>query len=139
MRKATCLSLAIAICGGLLFASVAIGAKIAGTTGPDDLFGTPKHDHIAGAAGADKIQGLGRGDRLHGDSGQDKVLGQTGDDKLYAGNGIADILRGGLGGDYLNAKDHHNDDLVRGGVGFDICVLDRDDTATSCEVIQGGQ
>ena len=82
-----------------------------GTSGADDLRGTPSRDVIAAGAGDDRISGAGGEDvicagaghdRADGGSADDRVEGGSGDDSLR-GAGGRDILVGGSGRDRCDA------------------------------------
>jgi Ca2+-binding RTX toxin-like protein len=79
------------------------GLTINGTTGDDQLVGTPRADSIYGFAGNDYIVGAGKGaDHLYAGNGNDEIYGGTGDDTIDGGAG-ADIIDGGGGADAITA------------------------------------
>ncbi|NJO44636.1 MAG: S8 family serine peptidase [Oscillatoriales cyanobacterium RM2_1_1] len=93
----------------LNFGNYSLITTIDGTSGNDELVGTPGKDRMQGFAGNDKVFGLededtlqgGRGnDALFGGDDNDNLSGNTGNDRLYgeAGN---DQLRGNAGNDQL--------------------------------------
>ncbi len=90
MRRATLLT-AMAVLILAIGAGIAYAATIQGTSGPDDLVGTPERDTIYGYKGTDMLEGL---------AGTDTLQGGAGPDKLYGGAG-ADVLRGRDGDDEL--------------------------------------
>lgn len=82
---------------------------IAGTDGPDDIFGLAgndtlrggdKSDFLYGGAGNDVLEGEGGLDRLWGGDGRDRLFGGDGNDTLWGGKG-ADVLFGGAGSDVI--------------------------------------
>jgi Ca2+-binding RTX toxin-like protein len=81
---------------------------------------------VAGVAYADRIAGNNRDNDLFETSGDDRMLGKDGADVLDANNfgGEEDVLLGGDGNDRLLANDGDTEDDLRGGKGFDICVVD---------------
>lgn len=87
---------------------VAIGRDVAGTAGPDTLFG---------ATGDDRLRGLGGDDTLTGLDGHDMLLGGAGSDVLDGGPG-RDIAAGGAGAD--RADGGAEADLLMGGAGADL-------------------
>jgi Ca2+-binding RTX toxin-like protein len=96
---------------------------ITGTKDSDYLPGTRRDDTICGLGGADIIVGRSGGDILRGGGGADHITG----------NGGTDTLQGDRGDDILDTQDGVNaNDLAHGGLGRDVCVLDRRDTAVSC-------
>ena len=90
---------------------------IDGTSGDDELRGTPRADVINGGAGDDTIYGRAGNDRLNGDDGDDELFGGSGNDQLNGGAGD-DALHGGAGNDELDGGD--GDDVLNGGAGRDI-------------------
>jgi Tol biopolymer transport system component len=74
-----------------------------GTVG-DVLNGGPGNDHLDGTMGPDRITDAGR------DSGDDYISGWSGDDDIVGWDGVLD------------------NDVVGGGDGFDVCVVDNTDT-----------
>ncbi|HKP19675.1 MAG TPA: hypothetical protein VJT84_14460 [Gaiellaceae bacterium] len=96
---------------------------LSGTDGPDTLTGTP---------GGDKICGLGGDDVIRGGGGDDIILGGDGRDTLDGGSGD-DWLFGAAGDDTIAAR-YGGRDIVDGGPGFDVSVVDsRMDTVTDVE------
>lgn len=79
-------------------------------SGAVDSFVTPTAPQ--GAAIGVKIFGRGGSDNLSGGGGSDKLRGNQGDDQLNGGNGD-DFLRGGSGSDVLNGGGGH--DYLNGG------------------------
>jgi hypothetical protein len=70
--------------------------------------------------------------------GNDTLIGRGGNDVLDANNCRPDVgpdvdrLRGNSGNDWLLANDGDTSDRLRGGAGFDTCVVDR-----RAEVVRG--
>lgn len=114
---------------------------IRGTSGNDELEGTPGADVICGFGGNDTIEGRGGGDELRGNvgidtlsgnGGNDLILGGVGADRLFANIG-EDRLFGQRGNDFLNTGDGDSNDLANGGANTDTCQTDPGDTRVSCE------
>jgi Ca2+-binding RTX toxin-like protein len=93
------------------------GVELAGTDGPDWLYGSWGKDRIDGGAGDDNLDGMQGNDVLLGGAGNDQLRGGDGDDLLDGGAGN-DILEGGFGNDVLIGADGH--DQLNGGDGDDI-------------------
>jgi Ca2+-binding RTX toxin-like protein len=94
---------------------------------------------FATAAYAATIEGNNNNNVLHETAGSDILRGFGGNDTLDANNfgGDEDILRGGSGNDVLLANDGDSMDLLFGGPGFDICVVDdRSEIGGGCEKIR---
>ncbi len=104
---------------------------IYGFGGNDRLTGGPGNDILCGGAGRDTLLGGAGNDALSGGPGDDHLDGGAGNDGLY-GNAGADVLVGGSGHDRLIGGDgadalmahDHESDLVDGGAGRDLAVLD---------------
>lgn len=133
------LLVSLAACGLVALAPSGFAASFPGTSGPDDVTGTPHHDVIrtyAGAdtvharAGADVVRGGADNDLLYGGRGRDRVFGGHGADLLYGQRGNdtltdvrdseADALFGGRGADTIYAN---GTDRVLGGPGDDTIVI----------------
>ena len=71
---------------------------ITGTSGDDNLRGTPDRDVIAAGAGDDRVRAEAGDDVVCGESGDDVIEGGDGDDVLAGGSGN-DRLAGGPGRD----------------------------------------
>lgn len=108
-------------CEGIEFS----GSPIFGTSGNDNLVGTPGNDLIFGFEGNDSISGVDGddcivggedNDNLKGNKGQDVILGGGGDDKIQ-GNNETDKLFGGEGDDDIHGG--NNNDILDGGAGND--------------------
>lgn len=96
-------------------------ATVVGTSGRDELEGTPNRDVIVAGEGSDKIVGYGGNDLICAGGGHDYVYGRGG----------ADTLLGGNGNDHLYGGDGRDD--LRGGPGDDNCVGGRgEDTRSGC-------
>ena len=65
-------------------------------------------------------------DQLGGGPGNDRLIGGKGNDRLVGRKG-RDRMFGGPGKDRLLARDHARD-VLNGGGGFDVGILDRLDT-----------
>jgi Ca2+-binding RTX toxin-like protein len=102
--------------------SKTIGLKmctIIGTTGADEIHGTPRKDIICGITGDDDIYGGASNDVIRSYKGQDSAWGGPGNDTILAGMGRDDVY-GGIGDDHLDGDE--NPDYVNGGPGNDDCV-----------------
>lgn len=97
--------------------------RIGGGPGNDLLVGTGGNDHLSGSAGNDQIGGGPGNDQLIGGKGNDRLVGRSGKDRMF----------GGPGKDRLLARDHGRD-LVRGGGGSDVGILDHADLANTRSV-----
>ncbi len=135
-----------------------------GTAGPDTLKGTKAENSIVGLGGADEIYGYESNDDLHGDAqtdtsrdgndrlygglGNDFLNGYGGDDLLVGGEGHdvfdarelsslnpgVDTIKGGDGGDVIQAEDGRKD-FIDCGRGEDEVYFDKDkDVITNCEI-----
>lgn len=102
------------------------GLTITGTSGDDQLIGTPRSDTIHGLGGNDYIVGGGKGaDHIYGDAGNDEIYGGSGNDVIDGGAGAdtidggagADVITGGLGNDTIIY--HDGLDTIDGGDGTD--------------------
>jgi Ca2+-binding RTX toxin-like protein len=123
-------------------ASAGEACTITGTSGPDDLIGTPGHDVICGLGGADTINGRGGKDVIRGGTGADFIRGRGGDDTMRGGKGNdyivsgkgGDTVYGGRGNDScLRTADNAPNDKVIGGKGHDKYMADVGDVVTSAE------
>ena len=111
-------------------------ANILGTSGDDELTGTPAGDQIYGYAGDDILRGNAGNDSLYGGAGDNTLIGgegsdylwvadETGNNRLFgdAGNDFitggsgADLLEGGTGDDRLTAGS--GNDTLAGQAGDD--------------------
>lgn len=92
-------------------------ATIVGTSGDDDLKGTPGPDVVQLGRGDDRFKGRGGDDLICGGAGEDILLGGAGDDSIR-GNRDADRLRGQRGDDL--ARGGSDADRVSGGAGDDV-------------------
>ncbi|RMG85240.1 MAG: calcium-binding protein, partial [Chloroflexi bacterium] len=84
--------------------------RLYGQNGNDSLFGNRGHDWLYGQNGNDSLLGGQENDRLFGASGNDRLdgnwgadllLGSTGNDRLAAYAYNHDVLRGGIGDDWI--------------------------------------
>jgi Ca2+-binding RTX toxin-like protein len=99
---------------------------------PVVLYGSGGRDVLLGSPGNDLLFGGGRRDRIDAGAGADCAFGGTGNDRLAGGPGAdtliggwgADRADGGAGNDLLRMHDARWD-LVIGGAGRDIAVIDR--------------
>ncbi len=94
---------------------------------------------FATAAYAATIEGNDNANALFETAGDDVIRGFGGGDVLDANNfsGDEDVLRGGPGSDRLLANDGDSRDLLVGGSGFDICVVDdRSEIGGGCEKVR---
>ncbi len=105
--------------------------------GRNVIVGTSGDDVIEGTAGDDKILGLAGDDVIHGNAGNDLLYGNEGDDKINGGTGI-DQLFGGSGDDYLEGGDDDELDLLNGGLGDDILVVNGQHDLALEHEIDGG-
>ena len=92
-----------------------LDCHIRGTSGPDDLTGTPSRDIISGLAGDDELLGGDGEDRLIAGPGNDTLLGGNLGDRLEGGYG-ADLL---IGGNFQQSATAEIDDRLFGGPGAD--------------------
>jgi hypothetical protein len=81
-------------------------------------------EDVYGGAGADRLRGSAGDEALDGGAGDDLVDGRGGEDGLFAGDGD----------DRVEARDGARD-AVECGPGDDIAIVDEQDRATGCEVI----
>ena len=86
-------------------ASMCFGEKatITGTSGRDEIQGTPRADVIVTGDGPDVVHGRGGWDRICTGGGDDEVRGGSGSDRIFGGVGL-DVLHGGRGDDRLIAR-----------------------------------
>jgi Ca2+-binding RTX toxin-like protein len=71
-----------------------------GGAGADGLYGAAGNDRFDGGPGDDYIEGGAGNDELHGSGGVDQLFGLGGNDRIFAaGDGAADLVRGGPGED----------------------------------------
>lgn len=108
----------------------AIGVKIFGRGGNDDL---------TGGSGSDKLRGNQGNDTLDGGSGNDFLRGGAGSDVLNGGSGN-DYLNGGKDGDTINGDGgndtllgRHGNDTLNGGSGNDTL-----DGGIGSDILTGG-
>ncbi|HEX9991501.1 MAG TPA: FG-GAP-like repeat-containing protein [Acidimicrobiales bacterium] len=89
---------------------------VRGSTGDDDVTGTPRADIICTFAGNDTVNGRGGNDVIVTGAGDDRVLGGDGDDTIDVGTG-RDYVLAGDGDDAVLAID--GNDRLEGGGGRD--------------------
>jgi len=101
------------------------GEPIYGTSGRDNLVGTPGNDLIFGFEEGDSINGNNGDDCLVGGEGNDSIRGNHGNDVILGGEGD-DALKGNEGDDHLvggsgndSLKGHEGADRLEGGAGDD--------------------
>jgi Ca2+-binding RTX toxin-like protein len=100
----------------VLVPSAALAEHIRGTTGPDEIVGTPKRDWLEARDGDDAVRGRGGNDLLTGGPGDDWVRGGPGNDEIGDDRG-RDLLIGGPGNDSLDGR--KGIDEIIGGPGRD--------------------
>jgi Ca2+-binding RTX toxin-like protein len=108
-----------------------------GGIGPDAILGGGGHDWINGLGGDDWLDGGAGDDLVRGEDGDDLVDGSTGNDFVSGGAGNDyvtgylgnDRIAGGPGNDFVYAADGQFD-VVSGGPGYDVCVVDWFDELT---------
>ena len=84
---------------------------LSGGAGADGLYGAGGNDRFDGGPGDDYIEGGAGNDELHGSGGADQLFGLAGNDRIFAaGDGAADVVRGGPGDDGADADEL--DDLL---------------------------
>jgi Ca2+-binding RTX toxin-like protein len=113
-----------------------VAATIVGSSGSDDIEGTPGRDVIATLGGDDKIRAEGGNDLICGGLGNDDIRGDAGSDRVFGDDGN-DIIRGETGNDRMNGGSGNDNirgdsgtDSTNGGTGFDDC---RSETVVNCE------
>jgi dipeptidyl aminopeptidase/acylaminoacyl peptidase len=100
------------------------------------IYGSDGNDALTGTTGADVICGLRGNDRIAGYGGDDVIIGGDGDDTIYGGAG-SDRLFGSAGDDRLRASGDATADIVNGGPGRDVAVIDdRLDVRWELEVVR---
>jgi Ca2+-binding RTX toxin-like protein len=109
-------------------------ATIVGTEGDDVIEGTPQADVIVGLGGSDFIKGRAGGDRICGGPNPEPNAPEVWPELLYGGKGN-DRLSGGDGSDDIHGNNSSgflpwsegvsDDDILKGGAGFDTLVDDR--------------
>ena len=112
-RTLQSVSVAMAACAVAGGTAVATHSTIRGTSGPDRLEGTPRHDRMLAFGGDDTVDGRGGPDRIRAGRGEDTVFGGTGRDRIFV-------------------RDGERDDVECGG-GRDRVLADQFDRLTGCE------
>jgi Ca2+-binding RTX toxin-like protein len=82
----------------------AVGVRLAGRGGDDELTGGDGNDTLRGGAGDDTAHGGAGDDQIRGGGGVDSLCGDAGADLLEGGAG-RDLLEGGTGTDLLYGDD----------------------------------
>jgi hypothetical protein len=73
--------------------------RLRGGPGRDRLYGEENSDWLDGGTAADRLYGGSAGDRLIGGAGRDRLVGEAGPDRIAARDGQRDVVRGGSGQD----------------------------------------
>ena len=121
MRRAVFLVL-LSMLGALIFASVALA--ITKTCSSSPCVGTAQNDTLTERRGVkDVIYGLGGDDRILA-----RLKDRTPRDK--------DHLYGGPGNDRINSVDLDGGDVLYGGRGRDVCLIDSGEPHYGCEVVR---
>lgn len=105
-----------------------------GFEGPDRLFGGKGRDILRGNQGTDRLNGGAQADRLFGGGGRDYLKGGLGNDRLKGGSG-KDTFLAGRGNDKIWARDGIAE-IIKGGPGRDVAIVDRFDIVIGCEVVR---
>jgi Ca2+-binding RTX toxin-like protein len=131
---------------------VANPGRVAGSSGPDDIYVYPASGSstVLGMAGNDMVKGGDSAETVDGGSGADKVVGGRGDDVVVGGPGpdtlYGDNDAGGcgpiicaiqIGNDTIRARDGERDSIDC-GVGSDTAVVDAVDVVANCEQVDRG-
>lgn len=90
------------------------GQRTDGTSGDDEICGSPGDDVIFGNAGDDHIHGGNGGDEIAGDDGDDFIDGGPGVDRIFGSAGD-DVI---YGGEFGSTNDR-NSNTIDGGSGSD--------------------
>lgn len=109
--------------------------SLLGGAGDDELQGGLGDDWLSGGAGADALHGREGADRLDGGAGPDTLFGGWDNDLLTGaedGEAWRDYLNGGAGDDTLRGGDG---DVLTGGAGADILVLDPSGEGAAIEIM----
>lgn len=125
--------------GGTVEQLVSIEAVI-GSQSADELRGNDNGCDLDGAGGDDMIRSGNGSDNLSGGDGDDVIRAWAGDDQVDGGAGDdllnghsgEDTIVGGAGNDTLHSGEGSDDDVLTGGAGGDMFVLEfsRTDTRT---------
>jgi Ca2+-binding RTX toxin-like protein len=116
-------------------------------TGDDQMNAGPGSDYMEGGLGNDTLRGEDGDESYSGEIDIARMFGDEGDDLIFGGNGNdsmegeegEDELYGGPHDDFLDAADDetvNTPDLVNGGLGFDVCVVNENDAVFNCERIE---
>ncbi len=136
---------AVATCGGL-------PATIEGTSGNDEMLGTPLKDVVALGAGNDSFDGLGGDDIICGGAGKDRLAGGEGNDRIFGdagkdyfiGDAGNDHISGGSGRDYLSYFTQSsgikvtNGNTIDGPAGHDTTDVETIEGTAYADVMRGG-
>ena len=105
--------------------------------GDDTIKGSAADNHLNGDLGNDELYGAGGDDEVVGGPGDDMLFGGLGNDVLRPGSGD-DQTYAEAGDDRISIHDFSGTDLVDGGDGYDILVLDpTDDRNLDVDLSQG--
>ena len=125
MRRTVLLMVSIAL--GVLFVS-GVALAVTKTCSSSPCYGTNKDDTLTERRAVN-----------------DEIIGLQGDDTIRAGlvprerfaeGPDTDILRGGRGSDRLKSDDLEGRDMLYGGRGRDVCIIDFGDRARGCEKVK---
>lgn len=111
---------------------------IVGTSGDDQLRGTPLGDAILGTDGDDRIDAGATADCLRGGDGDDVLIGGSGNDLIEAGPG-ADIIEAGSGEDTIETWRDDEVDVISCGSGIDRLTMGFNDVLAPkhlCEFVE---
>lgn len=109
--------------------------------GNDFLFDDEGNDRAESGTGNDRVMTGAGNDRTEGGAGNDQIFGGEGNDALFGnddndeifGDAGNDEIFGDAGDDYLFSAGDNEADAVEGGLGFDTCVVDQQDSVSGCE------
>jgi Ca2+-binding RTX toxin-like protein len=154
-RTASIVLAAATALGGSSYAATlgvqqALRSNSRASVAPPSIYrGTSGSDALRGSAGADDLIGEAGNDQLRGSAGVDSLLGGVGEDHLYGGDGD-DVLEGDAGIDFMAGGRGHDNmsggpgndvffgsdgcrDMIDGGPGSDIAVVDQFDVVRKVE------
>ena len=119
---------AAVLVASLVLAPGAFAATLSGTSGNDELRGTPRADLISARAGNDVVWSLRGADDVHGGLGADRIETGYGDDWAFGGLGDDQVF-GGPGDDHLSGAGDGDGiyrsadvDVIYGGPGRDYVI-----------------